>query len=60
MQALVAFQPEPFWVVRPLVSKAGQRPSLEWGRGRVFDPEVGVLFQRLVQEARQVRGSHVH
>lgn len=53
-QAIVSFQPEPFWVVRPLVSKAGQRPALEWGRGRVFDAEVGAMFRRLVQEARQV------
>ncbi|GAB4821904.1 hypothetical protein N2152v2_008950 [Parachlorella kessleri] len=58
-QALVAFQPEPFWVVRPVVAKAGQRPALEWGRGRVFDAEVGAVFQRLVHEARQLRVTEV-
>ena len=28
--------------------------QLEWGRGRVFDGEVGAVFQRLVHEAKQV------
>ena len=31
-------------------------PQLEWGRGRVFDAEVGAMFQRLVAEAKQVGG----
>jgi len=30
--------------------------QLEWGRGRVFDAEVGAVFQRLVSEAKQVGG----
>lgn len=30
--------------------------QLEWGRGRVFDAEVGAMFQRLVVEAKQVGG----
>ncbi|PRW60157.1 DNA topoisomerase 3-beta isoform X1 [Chlorella sorokiniana] len=54
-QAIVAFQPEPFWVVRPRATKAGHALNLEWGRGRVFDAEVGAMFQRLVVEAKQLR-----
>ena len=48
--------PPPKQVVRPVVSKGGQRPALEWGRGRVFDAEVGAMFRRLVQEVGKVGG----
>ncbi|KAL4458501.1 hypothetical protein ABPG75_013366 [Micractinium tetrahymenae] len=54
-QAIACFQPEPFWVVRPRAAKAGTTLDLEWGRGRVFDAEVGAVFQRLVSEAKQLR-----
>ena len=54
-QAIQTFQPEPFWVVRPQVSKAGHRLNLEWARGRVFDLEVGVCFQKIVSEAKSLR-----
>lgn len=43
-QAIVAFQPEPFWVVRPLVSRAGEKLELEWERGRMFDQDVAGLY----------------
>lgn len=54
-QAIQHFHPEPFWVVRPLATKSGQRVSLEWARGRVFDPEIGACFQRLVAEVKQLK-----
>lgn len=54
-QAIQTFQPEPFWVVRPMVTKAGSRLGLEWGRGRVFDQEVGACFQKLVSEVKVLR-----
>lgn len=31
--------------------------QLEWGRGRVFDAEIGTMFQQLVSEAKQVGGN---
>lgn len=49
-QIIQQFQPEPFWIVKPNAQKAGKKLSLEWGRGRVFDAEVGVCLQRLVAE----------
>jgi hypothetical protein len=36
------------------VLKLGRNVVLEWARGRVFDAEVGVMFQKVVQECRQV------
>jgi DNA topoisomerase-3 len=54
-QAIQTFHPEPFWVVRPNVTKAGQRLQLEWARGRVFDFEIGCCFQRLVLESQNIR-----
>lgn len=54
-QAIQQFTPEPFWVVKPRINKAGQRLSLEWERGRVFDYEIGLCFQKLVTEANGLR-----
>lgn len=58
-QAIVAFQPEPFWVVRPSLSKAGESLNLEWGRGRVFDQDVGGLFAAAVKDAGSLRVASV-
>lgn len=41
--------------ILPAVRPSLIPPQLEWGRGRVFDAEVGAMFQRLVVEAKQVR-----
>lgn len=54
-QAIVAFQPEPFWVVRPQLAKAGDRLNLEWERGRVFDQDVGQVFAAAVKDAGSLR-----
>lgn len=54
-QAITSFQPEPFWAVRPHVSKAGERLDLDWERGRVFDQDVGAMFAALVREAKRLR-----
>ncbi|GIL45930.1 hypothetical protein Vafri_3041 [Volvox africanus] len=54
-QAIVSFQPEPFWSVRPRVSKAGSPLDLEWDKGRVFDQDVGALYASLVREAKRLR-----
>ena len=54
-QGISGFQPEPFWAVRPMISKGGMQPILEWARGRVFDAEVGLLFQKLVSEVKTLK-----
>ncbi|KAG2490592.1 hypothetical protein HYH03_010985 [Edaphochlamys debaryana] len=54
-QIIVAFQPEPFWVVRPRASKAGVALELEWERGRVFDQDVGAMYAALVRESKRLR-----
>ncbi|KAF6259333.1 DNA topoisomerase [Scenedesmus sp. NREL 46B-D3] len=67
-QAIVAFQPEPFWVVRPQLAKlararnlhaslmGGRRHlNLEWERGRVFDQDVGQVFAAGVRDAGSLR-----
>eukprot|EP00899_Mesostigma_viride_P006662 jgi/Mesvir1/15998/Mv08302-RA.2 len=50
-QRIVTFVPEPFWVVRPLVVKGGRNVELEWERGRIFDKDIAMVFQKLVAEA---------
>ena len=50
-QKIASFQPEPFWVVRPQVSKGGQRITPEWGRGRLFDLDVAQVFKKVVADA---------
>ena len=37
---ITTFVPEPFWVVRPHISKGGHQLMLEWDRSRLFDREV--------------------
>ncbi|GBF93668.1 DNA topoisomerase [Raphidocelis subcapitata] len=54
-QAIVAFQPEPYWVVAPAVAKGGDRLPLDWGRGRVFDADVAALLHANVRAARTAR-----
>jgi hypothetical protein len=41
-------------MVRPKASKGGCRLDLEWERGRVFDQQVGIMFQRKVHEAGEL------
>ncbi|BBM98000.1 DNA topoisomerase III [Marchantia polymorpha subsp. ruderalis] len=52
---ITTFTPEPFWVVRPHGSKSGQQLMFEWDRGRVFDREVGVMFQKMVIDAGSLK-----
>lgn len=54
-QKIASFQPEPFWVVRPQVSKGGQRITPEWGRGRLFDLDVAQVFKKLVSDAQHLK-----
>lgn len=56
-QKIASFQPEPFWVVRPHVSKGGQSIALEWGRGRLFDLDVAQMFKRVVSDGQQLKVS---
>lgn len=54
-QKISSFQPEPFWVVRPHVSKGGQSITLEWGRGRLFDMDVAQMFKKVVADGQQLK-----
>ena len=56
-QKIAAFQPEPFWVVRPHVSKGGQSISLEWARGRLFDVDVAQVFRKVVADGQVLKVS---
>eukprot|EP00878_Enallax_costatus_P033145 GHUV01036535.1.p1 GENE.GHUV01036535.1~~GHUV01036535.1.p1 ORF type:complete len:508 (+),score=89.61 GHUV01036535.1:521-2044(+) len=58
-QAIVAFQPEPFWVVKPLLTKFTDHMALEWARSRVFDSDVGAVLASSVREAGALRVSSV-
>ena len=46
------FAPEPFWSVDVEVEKEGRSVTLSWDRGRVFDQEIGRLFETLVSEGK--------
>ena len=54
-QKIASFQPEPFWVVRPHVSKGGQSITLEWGRGRLFDMDVAQMFKKVVTDGQNLK-----
>ncbi|PRP75307.1 hypothetical protein PROFUN_05618 [Planoprotostelium fungivorum] len=41
-----SFQPEPFWTIGVDVMHNGRRAKLEWKRGRVFDHETGIFFEK--------------
>ena len=56
-QKIAAFQPEPFWVVRPHVSKGGQAITPEWGRGRLFDVDVAQVFRKVVADGQVLKVS---
>lgn len=45
---ITSFKPEPFWVVRPHINKSGYQLQLVWDRIKVFDEDVGKMFQRMV------------
>lgn len=49
--AILAFEPESFWVLAPVVEKDGKALELEWARGRVFDHETARLFEALLADA---------
>ena len=54
-QKIASFQPEPFWVVKPHVTKGGQSITLEWGRGRLFDMDVAQMFKKVVADGQQLK-----
>lgn len=54
-QKIASFQPEPFWVVRPHVSKGGQSITLEWGRGCLFDMDIAQMFKKVVTDGQQLK-----
>ncbi|CAM6081712.1 unnamed protein product [Calypogeia fissa] len=56
---ITTFSPEPFWVVRPHVNKGGHQLQLEWDRTRVFDREVGTMFQKMVMDAGSLKVTDV-
>lgn len=48
-----SFKPEPFWVLKTQVlHPSGQTLQLDWDRGRLFDKEVAVMFQKAVKSSR--------
>ena len=54
-QKIAAFQPEPFWVVRPHICKGGQAITLEWGRSRLFDVDVAQVFRKVVADGQVLK-----
>ncbi|XP_028759686.1 DNA topoisomerase 3-beta [Neltuma alba] len=44
------FKPEKFWTLHPYITHNGYEIQLEWNRGRLFDMNVAVMFQKLVTE----------
>ncbi|XP_077250449.1 DNA topoisomerase, type IA, core isoform X2 [Tasmannia lanceolata] len=47
---ITAFKPEKFWSLHPCIVKNGYELQLEWYRDKVFDFDVAVMFQKLVDE----------
>ncbi|KAF6163367.1 hypothetical protein GIB67_009607 [Kingdonia uniflora] len=47
---ITAFKPEKFWVVHPHLIKSGYELQLEWDRKKLFDFDVAVMFQKMVEE----------
>ncbi|XP_057959790.1 DNA topoisomerase 3-beta isoform X2 [Malania oleifera] len=47
---ITTFKPETFWALRPYIIHNGYELQLEWERGKVFDLDVAVMFQKLVLE----------
>ncbi|XP_014521718.1 DNA topoisomerase 3-beta isoform X1 [Vigna radiata var. radiata] len=44
------FKPEKFWSLHPYIIQNGYEIQLEWHRGRLFDINVAMMFQKLVSE----------
>ena len=42
------FCPEDYWVLQTRIVRDGTPLSFEWGRGRVFDQEIGIMFEKIV------------
>ena len=59
-QCIAAFQPEPFWVVRPHVSKGGRVLDLDWARGRIFDLDVAQMFKKVVMDGKSLKVCSLH
>ena len=41
------FCPEDYWVLQTRIVRDGTPLSFEWGRGRVFDQEIGIMFEKM-------------
>lgn len=48
------FAPEPFWTLDVSAEMGKAMLQLEWSRGRLFDEDVAVTFQRLIQADNRV------
>lgn len=44
------FKPEKFWTVHPYIVHRGYELKLEWGREKLFDLDVSLMFQKLVMD----------
>ncbi|KAK4800236.1 hypothetical protein SAY86_025601 [Trapa natans] len=44
------FKPEKFWTLHPYIFQNGHEVKLEWERQKLFDVNVGMMFQKLVLE----------
>ncbi|TKY47793.1 DNA topoisomerase 3-beta [Spatholobus suberectus] len=44
------FKPEKFWSLHPYIIQNGYEIQLEWQRGKLFDINVAMMFQKLVSE----------
>ncbi len=51
--AIVSFEPEPFWTLDLALATGGRPVSFSWGRGRVFEQDVAKVFEDMV-------ASHTH
>ncbi|KAJ7957287.1 DNA topoisomerase [Quillaja saponaria] len=44
------FKPEKFWTLHPYIMEKGYELQLEWGRNKLFDKDVTVMFEKRVSE----------
>ncbi|CAL0328031.1 unnamed protein product [Lupinus luteus] len=44
------FKPEKFWSLHPYIFQSGYEIQLEWQRGKLFDMNVAMMFQKLVAQ----------
>ncbi|XP_010247445.1 PREDICTED: DNA topoisomerase 3-beta isoform X1 [Nelumbo nucifera] len=47
---ITTFKPEKFWTLHPYIIQNGYELKLEWSRNKLFDVDVAMMFQKLVNE----------